>query len=389
MAGRKVLVRVDFNVPLTDGGKVLDDTRLQASLGTLKFLLERGAALILMSHLGRPRGRRVAHMSLRPVAARLGRMLGRPVQLAEDCVGPDVERRARALEPGQILLLENVRFHPEEEANDPRFAGRLAALGEIYINDAFGAAHRAHASTEGIAHHLPVAVSGLLMEKEIHYLDEVVKSPRRPLVAILGGAKVSSKIKVIENLLGLVDELLIGGAMSYTFLKATGSEVGVSLLEEDQIGTAGQLLREAAAKGVEMLLPLDYVVASSFSATASTRVVERTAIPPGWQGMDIGARSCQLYAARIRAARTVVWNGPMGVFEMAPFAAGTRAIAKALAAAADQGSTAILGGGDTAAAVSQVGLGHKMTHISTGGGAALECMGGGVLPGVAALSEGM
>lgn len=387
MAGRKVLVRVDFNVPLTEEGKVLDDTRLQASLGTLKFLLKRGAALILMSHLGRPKGRKVAHMSLRPVAARLGRMLGCPVQLAEDCVGPDVERRARALEPGQILLLENVRFHPEEEANDARFAGRLAALGEIYINDAFGAAHRAHASTEGIAHHLPLAVSGLLMEKEIHYLDEVVKSPRRPLVAILGGAKVSSKIKVIENLLGLVDGLLIGGAMSYTFLKATGSEVGVSLLEEDQVGTAGQLLKEATAKGVEMLLPLDCVVASSFSATASTRVVERTAIPPGWQGMDIGPRSCQLYADRIRAARTVVWNGPMGVFEMAPFAAGTRAIAKALAAAADQGSTAILGGGDTAAAVSQVGLGHKMTHISTGGGAALECMGGGVLPGVAALAE--
>ena len=387
MAGKKVLVRVDFNVPLTDEGKVLDDTRLHASLCTLKFLLERGAALILMSHLGRPRGRRVAHMSLRPVAARLGRMLGRPVQLAEDCVGPEVERRARALEPGQILLLENVRFHPEEEANEAGFASRLAALGEIYVNDAFGAAHRAHASTEGIAHHLPVAVSGLLMEKEIHYLDEVVKSPRRPFVAILGGAKVSSKIMVIENLLGLVDGLLIGGAMSYTFLKATGSEVGVSLLEEDQIETAGQLLTKSMAKGVEMLLPLDCVVASNFSAAASTRVVERTAIPPGWQGMDIGPRSSQLYADRIRAARTVVWNGPMGVFEMAPFAAGTRAIAKALAAAADQGSTAILGGGDTAAAVSQAGLGHKMTHISTGGGAALECMGGGVLPGVAVLAE--
>ena len=387
MAGKKVLVRVDFNVPLTDEGKVLDDTRLHASLCTLKFLLERGAALILMSHLGRPRGRRVAHMSLRPVAARLGRMLGRPVQLAEDCVGPEVERRARALEPGQILLLENVRFHPEEEANEAGFASRLAALGEIYVNDAFGAAHRAHASTEGIAHHLPVAVSGLLMEKEIHYLDEVVKSPRRPFVAILGGAKVSSKIMVIENLLGLVDGLLIGGAMSYTFLKATGSEVGVSLLEEDQIETAGQLLTKSMAKGVEMLLPLDCVVASNFSAAASTRVVERTAIPPGWQGMDIGPRSSQLYADRIRAARTVVWNGPMGVFEMAPFAAGTRAIAKALAAAADQGSTAILGGGDTAAAVSQAGLEHKMTHISTGGGAALECMGGGVLPGVAVLAE--
>ena len=387
VAGRKVLVRADFNVPLDESQKVVDDTRLQAALCTLKYLLDQGAALILMSHLGRPRGRRVARMSLRPIAVRLGEMLGRPVQLALDCVGLDAERRAGALEPGQILLLENLRFHPEEEANDARFARRLAALGEVYVNDAFGAAHRAHASTEGIACHLPVAVSGLLMEREIHYLDEVVKAPQRPFVAILGGAKVSSKIKVIENLLDKVDGLLIGGAMSYTFFKAIGLEVGASLLEEDRIGTAGRLLAQAKAEGVEVLLPLDSVVAARVSGAAPTRVVMRAAMPAGWQGVDTGPRTRQLYAEKIKAARTVVWNGPMGVFEIGPFAAGTRGVARALAAAADLGTTAIIGGGDTAAAVAQEGLAPRMTHISTGGGAALECMGGGILPGVDALAE--
>ena len=387
MAGKKVLVRVDFNVPLHQNQQVADDTRLQASLHTLKYLLDRGAALILMSHLGRPNGKRVAAMSLEPIAARLGEMLGHSVRLAPDCVGFEVQRRARALEPGQILLLENLRFHPEEEANDVRFAGRLAALGEVYVNDAFGAAHRAHASTEGIAHHLPVAVSGLLMEREIHYLNEMLDEPQRPFVAIFGGAKVSGKIKVMENLLGKVDGLLVGGAMSYTFFRAMELKVGASFVEEDRIGISRRILERAKVRGVELLLPGDCVVTTCIAADSPTLEVTRDSIPAPWQGVDIGPRTRQVYAEKIRAARTVVWNGPMGVFELEAFAVGTRWIAKSLAAAADRGTTVIIGGGDTVAAVAKEGLSGRMTHISTGGGAALECMGGGILPGVAALSE--
>jgi phosphoglycerate kinase len=387
-AGRRVLVRVDFNVPLDDAQRITDDNRIQAALPTLRYLLQQGAALVLMSHLGRPRGQRVPAMSLAPVAARLGEVLGRPVQLAPDCVGPEVERLARALQPGQVLLLENLRFHPEEERNDTGFAGQLAALGDLYVNDAFGTAHRAHASTEGIIHHLSVAVSGLLMEKEIQYLDDAVRAPWRPFVAILGGAKVTGKIEVIDNLMDKVDALIIGGGMAYTFFKAMGLEIGDSLLEQEAVEVGRGVLEKARRRGKELLLPVDCVVADRFAADAATQVVTREAIPAGWQGLDIGPQTRRLFGDQVAAARTVVWNGPLGVFEMAPFAEGTRAVAEALAAATrEKGTRSIIGGGDTAAAIAQFGLGERMTHISTGGGASLECLGGLVLPGVAALND--
>jgi len=387
VAGRRALVRVDYNVPLDDSQQIADDIRIQASLPTVQVLLEGGAAVILMSHLGRPKGKKVPEMSLKPVAARLGELLGKPVQLAPDCIGPEVENLAQALQPGQVLLLENLRFHAEEEANDADFARRLAALGDLYVNDAFGAAHRAHASTEGVTHHLSPVVSGLLMEKEITYLDETLKEPKRPFVAILGGAKISGKIEVIENLLSKVDALIIGGGMAYTFFKAMDLEIGNSLLEEDRIEVAKQVMIDAEKQGVELWLPVDCVVADRFAADAQSQVVARDAMPAGWEGVDIGPESRRLFADKVRQARTVAWNGPLGVFEMEPFSAGTREVAAALAAASDAGTVSIIGGGDTAAAVAQVGLGERMTHISTGGGASLECMGGRVLPGVAALTE--
>ena len=387
IAGAKVLVRVDFNVPLA-AGEVADDTRLRGALPTLQYLREAGAALILMSHLGRPKGKKVAEMSLQPVAKRLGELLGSQVVLAPDCIGEEVEEMARKLSPGQILLLENLRFYPEEEANDAEFARRLAGLGEVYANDAFGAAHRAHASTEGIVHHVPVAVSGLLMEREICYLDRALKEPQRPFVALLGGAKVSGKIEVIEYLLDKVDALLIGGGMSYTFFKAMGLEIGASLLEEDCLEVARQVLDRVEGKGGELLLPVDCVVARGPLAEAQTQVVSRKAIAAGWEGVDIGPRTRRLFAERIGRARTVVWNGPLGVFEIESFAAGTREVGEALAAATERGTTiSIIGGGDTAAALSQADLSASMTHISTGGGASLECLAGSVLPGVAAIAE--
>jgi phosphoglycerate kinase len=385
--GRRVLVRVDFNVPLDPGGKIADDTRIRASLPTVEYLLDQGAAVILMSHLGRPKGRRVAELSLRPVAQRLGELLGREVRLAPGCVGNEVEKMAQALRPGQVLLLENLRYHPEEEANDADFARQLGRLGHVYVNDAFGAAHRAHASTEGIARHVAQAVSGLLMEKEITYLDEALKNPQRPLVAILGGAKISGKIEVIENLLDKVDALVIGGGMAYTFFKAMGLEIGASLLEEDCVAVARQVLDRAAAKGVELVLPVDCVVADRFAAEAQTRVVGRQEIPQGWQGLDIGPRTRGLFAEKVAQSRTVIWNGPLGVFELEPFAQGTLEVAQALARATAGGTISIIGGGDTAAAIAQAGLSQRMTHISTGGGASLECLGGRVLPGVAVLEE--
>ena len=387
VSGKRALVRVDFNVPLSEDQEITDDTRIRAAVPTIQYLLEGGASVVLMSHLGRPKGRVVPEMSLAPTAIRLGELLGIEVGLAPDCVGSIVEERAAALEPGQVLLLENLRYKPEEEANDPNFAKALAGLGDLYVNDAFGAAHRGHASTEGIAHHVPEAVSGLLMEREITYLDETLRQPARPFVAILGGAKISGKIEVIENLLDKVDALIVGGGMSYTFFKAMGLEIGVSLLEEDRIGVARDLIARCREQDVELLLPVDVVVADRFAVDAQTQVVNRDAMPEEWEGVDIGPDTRALYSERVKGAGTVVWNGPLGVFEMEPFAQGTLGVAQALVEATEGGTISIIGGGDTAAAVTQMGLADGMTHISTGGGASLECMGGRILPGIVALSD--
>jgi len=387
VSGKRALVRVDFNVPLSEDQKITDDTRIRAAVPTIQYLLEGGASVVLMSHLGRPKGRVVPEMSLAPTAVRLGELLNLEVGLAPDCVGSIVEERAAALEPGQVMLLENLRYKPEEEANDPDFAKALAGLGDLYVNDAFGAAHRGHASTEGIAHHVSEAVSGLLMEREITYLDETLRQPARPFVAILGGAKISGKIEVIENLLDKVDALIVGGGMSYTFFKAMGLEIGVSLLEEDRIGVARDLITRCREQDVELLLPVDVVVADRFAVDAQTQVVNRDAMPEEWEGVDIGPNTRALYSERVKGAGTVVWNGPLGVFEMEPFAQGTLGVAQALVEATEGGTISIIGGGDTAAAVTQMGLADGMTHISTGGGASLECMGGRILPGIVALSD--
>ncbi len=387
VAGKRVLVRVDFNVPLDDQQHITDDTRIRAAVPTVQYLRDAGASVVLMSHLGRPKGNVVPEMSLAPVAQRLGELLATDVALAPDCVGDVTKQMAAQLQPGQVLLLENLRYKSEEEANDADFAQALARLGDLYVNDAFGAAHRAHASTEGVTRYVGESVSGLLMEKEITYLDETLKQPARPFVAILGGAKISGKIEVIENLLDKVDALIIGGGMSYTFFKAMGLEIGDSLLEEDRIGVAEELITRCKEQGVELLLPVDVVVADRFGADAQTQVVDREEMPSGWEGVDIGPDTRGLYAERMAQAGTVVWNGPLGVFEMEPFAHGTRAVAQALAEATQSDTISIIGGGDTAAAITQMGLADAMTHISTGGGASLECMGGRVLPGVAALSE--
>ena len=387
VSGKRALVRVDFNVPLSEDQKITDDTRIRAAVPTIQYLLEGGASVVLMSHLGRPKGRVVPEMSLAPTAVRLGELLNLEVGLAPDCVGSIVEERAAALEPGQVMLLENLRYKSEEEANDPDFAKALAGLGDLYVNDAFGAAHRGHASTEGIAHHVSEAVSGLLMEREITYLDETLRQPARPFVAILGGAKISGKIEVIENLLDKVDALIVGGGMSYTFFKAMGLEIGVSLLEEDRIGVARDLIARCREQDVELLLPVDVVVADRFAVDAQTQVVNRDAMPEEWEGVDIGPNTRALYSERVKGAGTVVWNGPLGVFEMEPFAQGTLGVAQALVEATEGGTISIIGGGDTAAAVTQMGLADGMTHISTGGGASLECMGGRILPGIVALSD--
>ena len=387
VAGKRVLVRVDFNVPLDEAGRIVDDTRIRAALPTVEHLLAQGASVILMSHLGRPRGRRVPALSLAPVAERLSQLLGRAVGMAPDCVGTEVAAQAAALQPGQVLLLENVRFHPQEEQNERTFAQHLAELGDAYVNDAFGAAHRAHASTEGVPRCMGAGASGLLMEREIAYLDETLRCPQLPFTAVLGGAKISGKIELIEHLLDRVDALLIGGGMAYTFFKAMGLEIGDSLLEEDRIDTARQLLTRVEKGGLDLQLPVDCVVADRFAADAQVQVVARDAIPRGWQGMDIGPQTRQRYADQIARGGTIVWNGPLGVCEMVPFAQGTQQVAQALAAATREGAVSIIGGGDTAAAVAQAGLAQAMTHISTGGGASLECMSGRVLPGVAVLDD--
>ena len=387
VAGKRVLVRVDFNVPLDEAGRIIDDTRIRAALPTVEHLLTQGASVILMSHLGRPRGQRVPALSLAPVAERLSQLLGRAVGMVPDCVGAEVAAQAAALQPGQVLLLENVRFHPEEEQNEQTFAQRLAELGDVYVNDAFGAAHRAHASTEGVPRCMGAGASGLLMEREISYLDEALRRPQRPFIAVLGGAKISGKIELIEHLLNQVDALLIGGGMTYTFFKAMGLEIGDSLLEENRLDTARQLLTRVEDEGLDLQLPADCVVADRFAADAQAQVVARDAIPRGWQGMDIGPQTRQRYADQIARGGTIVWNGPLGVCEMESFAQGTQQIVQALADATCEGALSIIGGGDTAAAVTQAGLAQAMTHISTGGGASLECMSGRVLPGVAILDD--
>ena len=381
---KRVLVRVDYNVPLDANGNVSDDKRITASLPTINYLLEQGARIILCSHLGRPKGEVKKEFSLAPVAKRLKELLpGVNIYFASDCIGEEAERKAAALKDGEILLLENLRFHKEEEKNDPEFAKKLASLAEIYVSDAFGTVHRAHASTAGVAAYLP-AVAGFLIGKELSIMGGALESPERPFVAILGGAKVADKIGVITNLLNKCDTLLIGGGMAYTFLKAMGYEIGDSLLDAESIDLAKQLMETAKEKGVKLLLPVDTVVAKAFAADAEHMIVSANAIPAGWQGLDIGEKTRELFAAEIKNAKTVIWNGPMGVFEFPEFAKGTEAVAKACA---ECGGTTIIGGGDSASAVKKLGYADKMTHISTGGGASLEFLEGKVLPGVAALND--
>ena len=384
LKGKRVLIRVDFNVPLDKKtGAITDDTRIRESLPTTRYALEQGAAVVLMSHLGRPDGQRIQSLSMQPVAARLGELLQRPVVFLNDCVGPEVETRIKALKPGEVALLENLRFYAEEEKNDAAFARQLAALGELYVNDAFGTAHRAHASTEGIAHYLP-AVAGFLMAKEIKYLDGALANPVRPYVAILGGAKVSDKIGVITKLLEKVDKLLIGGGMSYTFLKAQGHAIGTSRFEADKIDLAKQLLAKAAERKVSVLLPVDHVITTSLDKGSPVKTVPAGQIPDGWEGVDIGPETRKAFTAALADAKTIVWNGPVGVFEDPRFAEGSRAIAEALA---NLKATTIIGGGDSAACVQQMGLAGRMSHISTGGGASLEFLEGKRLPGIAILKD--
>ncbi len=387
LSGKRVFIRVDFNVPL-ENGQVSDDTRIRETLPTLKLARERGARLVLASHLGRPKGKPEPKYSLRPVAKKLGDLLGVPVEFAADCVGAEPEAKSRALAEGSVLLLENVRYHPEEEANDEAFSRQLAALCDgLFVCDAFGSAHRAHASVVGITRFVGQSAAGLLMERELAYLGKTLSAPERPFVAVLGGAKVSDKIEVVENLMKIADAMLIGGGMAYTFFKARRIAVGKSIVEADKIELASRVLADAQGRKFRLLLPTDHVVAAEFRADAEKRTVPVGEMPDGWMGLDIGPQTVQRFSAEIAAAKTIFWNGPMGVFEMPAFANGTLAIAKAVAAATERGATSIIGGGDSVAAVQQAGLAAKVSHISTGGGASLEFLAGKKLPGVEALTD--
>jgi phosphoglycerate kinase len=383
VAGKKVFIRVDYNVPMDKAGNITEDTRIRATLPTLEHLLAQNAAIIIAAHLGRPKGEPVAEFSLTPVAKRLSQLLGKEVLFASDCVGPAAESMAKDLKPGQILMLENLRFHKAEEKNDPEFSRQLASLADIAVNDAFGVSHRAHASVEGITKYLP-AVAGLLMEKEIRFVGQTVANPPRPFVAIIGGAKVSDKIGVIENLLSKVDTLIIGGGMANTFLAAQGYNIGKSLLEADKVELAKSLIVKAKERSVNLLLPTDVVIADKFAADAQHKAVAVNAIDSEWMALDIGPDTAKAYAKSLEDAKTVVWNGPMGVFEMDAFANGTETVAKAVAASS---ATSIVGGGDSIAALEKTGLSDKITHISTGGGASLEFLEGKVLPGINALAN--
>ncbi len=386
VSGKRVLVRVDFNVPLDKAKNIEDDTRIRESLPTIEHLLSQGGRVILMSHLGRPKGKS-PEFSLAPVAKRLSELLGKPVHFASDCIGAEAETAVSKLQNGEVLLLENVRFYKEEEANDPEFAKKLASLGDVYVNDAFGTAHRAHASTEGVTKFIQTAVAGFLIEKELKYLGEATANPQRPFVAILGGAKISGKIDVLEKLLEKVDAVLVGGAMIFTFFKAQGLKVGKSLVEDDKLDIAKTIMDKAQSRKVKLLLPTDVVIADKFEKDANAKTVSINSIEDGWLGLDIGAETIKTYRQEILNAKTIVWNGPMGVFEMEKFAVGTFEIAKALAEATKNGATTVIGGGDSASAIVKAGLEKAVTHVSTGGGASLEFLEGKILPGIAALNE--
>ena len=387
LAGKRVLVRVDFNVPLDDNGSITDDTRIRAALPTIKDLQQKGAKVVLCSHMGRPKGQVKEELRLTPVAARLSELLGQDVVKCDDCVGDAVKAAIDGLQNGQVALLENLRFHAEEEANDPEFTQQLAANADLYVNDAFGTAHRAHASTEGVTKYLSPCVAGYLIEKELQFLQSAIESPKRPLAAIVGGSKVSSKIGVIETLLEKVDKLFIGGGMIFTFYKARGLSVGKSLVEEDKLELAQALEAKAKERGVELLLPTDVVVADNFAPDANAQTVSVEAIPDGWMGLDIGPDAVEKFKAALGDCMSVIWNGPMGVFEFDKFAVGTEAVARTLAELTGKGATTIIGGGDSVAAVEKVGVAAQMSHISTGGGASLELLEGKELPGIVALDD--
>jgi phosphoglycerate kinase len=385
--GKRVLVRVDFNVPMDDQQNIVDDRRIRASLPTIKKILSAGGTPILISHLGRPKGKPDPRYGLRPVADRLTAYVDAPIKFARDCVGEQAKMIVANLKKGEVLLLENLRFHSEEENNDAEFGRRLASYADVYVNDAFGSAHRAHASTEAVTHFMSQSAAGFLMEKELRYLGEALEKPQRPFVGIMGGAKIHGKIEVIERLFEKVDTLLIGGGMSYTFFRALGFEVGKSLVDETMVDIAGKLLRDAKARNFQLILPQDTLVANALDPGAAIREVLVTDIPEGWLGVDIGSKTVADFTSRIVGAKTVFWNGPMGVFEIAPFRRGTDAIARALVRATENGAITVVGGGDSAAAIEQLGVADKVTHVSTGGGASLEFLEGKVLPGVAALTD--